>query len=248
MDFRIKKVGDDWMFIPKKERDEKREYENLTIKIKKREDKIQRDTDKLKELKSELREMKKNRTKGYNNMVKYHKKFIPTFSISLNVGGKYVEYKSGDYGETAGNNQWEMMVSIGGKRKYVYLGTIPIVSYHLDLLENNIPHYNLDNVHRDYGTIEFMKPQKNDKHRKIIKSKLESYVTEVIRDNMLGVLNKDGNLNRFFNKKYKIKGTEILYDLYKKSSHFKPMEELREREKGGTLRPLAGLRKENRGN
>ena len=46
------------------------------------------------------------------------------------------------------------------------------------------------------------------------------------------------NLNRFFDKKYKIKGTEILYDLYKKSSHFKPMEELREREKGGTLRQL----------
>ena len=34
--WRINKVGDDWMFIPKKERDEKREYENLTIRINER--------------------------------------------------------------------------------------------------------------------------------------------------------------------------------------------------------------------
>ena len=34
MDFRIKKVGDNWKFPPKKERDEMRDYENLTIKIK----------------------------------------------------------------------------------------------------------------------------------------------------------------------------------------------------------------------
>ena len=34
MDFRIKKVGDNWKFPEKKERDEKRDYENLTIKIK----------------------------------------------------------------------------------------------------------------------------------------------------------------------------------------------------------------------
>ena len=74
-----------------------------------------------------------------------------------------------------------------------------------------------------------------------------SYVTEFIKDKLLSVLNKDGNLNRFFDKKYKIKGTEILYDLYKKSTHFKPMEELRERKKGERLRPLAGLRKENKG-
>ena len=81
--WRINKVGDDWMFIPKKERDEKRDYENLTIKINQREKKIESDLGKIKELKKELRKMKSYRTNGYNNVVKYHKKFLPTFSIFL---------------------------------------------------------------------------------------------------------------------------------------------------------------------
>ena len=237
-DYRIKKVGDDWMFIPKKERDEKREYENLTIRIKRREKKILSDIDKIKELKKELKEWKKKRTVGYNTMIKYHKKFLPNFSILSNFGEKLVEYKSGNYAETSGNNQWEMMVSIGGKRKYIYLGTVPSVSYYLDLLENNIPHYNPENVNRDYGTYELMRPHQNDKDKEIIQSKLESYVCDVIRKKMIGILKKDGNLKRFFDKKYKIKGTEILYNLYKKSPHFKPMEDKRKRKKGERLKPI----------
>lgn len=44
---------------------------------------------------------------GYNSMIKYHKKFLSKFSISLNSGEKLVEYKSGEYPETSGNNQWK---------------------------------------------------------------------------------------------------------------------------------------------
>ena len=237
-DYRIKKVGDDWMFIPKKERDEKREYERLLNHIRKREKKIESDLEKIKELKKELKEWKKKRTVGYNNMIKYHKKFLPNFSILLNSGKKLVEYKSGEYAETSGNNQWEMMVSVGGKRKYIYIGTVPSVSYYLDLLENNIPHYNLENINRDYGTYELMKPHRDDKQKEIIQSKLESYLCDVIRQKMIVILKKEGSLKKFFDKKYKIKGTEILYNLYKKSPHFKPMEDKRGRKKGERLKPI----------
>ena len=110
MDYRIKKVGDGWDFLPQKERDEKKEYERLVTNIEKKEKKIQGMLVKLEEEKKQLRKLKVDRTKGYNQMVKYHKKFYPNFSITLDVGKKLVEYKSGNYSETSGNNQWGMFV------------------------------------------------------------------------------------------------------------------------------------------
>ena len=120
--WRINKIGDDFYFIPKKERDEKLEYERLLSNISKREKKIESELVKIVKLKEDLRDMKKDRTKGYNKMIKYHKKFLPTFSTFLG-------------GEDDGSPQWGMWVSIGGKRKYIYIGTVSDVSYHLDLLE-----------------------------------------------------------------------------------------------------------------
>ena len=240
--WRINKVGDDWMFIPKKERDEKRDYENLTIKINQREKKIESDLGKIKELKKELRKMKSDRTNGYNNVVKYHKKFLPTFSITLDIGNKYVEYKSGNYSETSGNNQWGMRVSIGGKRKYIYIGTVSDVSYYLDLLENNVPHYNKNNRYEDgpIGYYNSLKPKnyEGDEHKEIITSKIESYVGDVVKKKMIGTLKKDGNLDSFFDKSYKLKGTDMLYDLYKKSPHYTPPQKEIEKKKGGRLKPI----------
>lgn len=234
MDYRIKKVGDDWEFLPKKERDEKREYENLTIRIKRREKKIESDLEKIKELKKELRKWKSDRTKGYHKMVKYHKKFLPSFSTFLGS-------------EDDGNPQWGMWVSIGGKRKYLYMGTVSEVSYHLDLLENNVPHYNKNNRYEDgpmgyYGSLKPTNQNEGDllmsEDFDIIKSKIESYVCDVIKKKMLGILKKDGNLDRFFDKKYKLKGVDILYDLYKKTPHYTPPQKEREKKKGGTLHPI----------
>ena len=226
--WRINKVGDDWMFIPKKERDEKREYENLTIRINERTQMIGRRENEIKTLKKELREMKVLRTKEFNKMIKYHKKFLPTFSIFLD-DDKY------------GNQQWGVWFSIGGKRKYIYLGTTIKVSYHLDLLENKLPHYNKNNSYEDtkgyYGSLK-PKNYEGDEHKEIIKSKIESYVCDVVKKKMIGVLKKDGNLDRFYDKKYKIKGTDILYDLYKKSSHYTPPQKEVIKEKGGRLRPI----------
>ena len=241
MDYRIKKVGDGWDFLPQKERDEKKEYERLVTNIERKEKKIQGMLVKLEEEKKQLRKLKVDRTKGYNQMVKYHKKFYPNFSITLDVGKKLVEYKSGNYSETSGNNQWGMFVSIGGKRKYVYLGTVSTVSYHLDLLENYVPHYNKNNSYKDVvGYYEKLKPtnSENDEHRDIIKSKLELYVGEYLKKIMLDILKNEGNLDKFFDKSFKIKGTEILYDLYKKSPHYQPPQKERERKKGGRLGPL----------
>ncbi|MDB9793809.1 hypothetical protein OAB81_02985 [Flavobacteriaceae bacterium] len=233
--WRIKKIGDDWMFIPKKERDEKRDYENLTIKINQREKKIESDLGKIKELKKELRKMKSDRIKEFNKMIKYHKKFLPTFSIFLG-------------GEDDGSPQWGVWVRIGGKRRYVYIGTVNEVSYHLDLIENNVPHYNKNNRYEDgvvgfYGKLNPINQNEGDlmmsKDFDIIKSKIESYVCDVIKKKMLGILKKDGNLDRFYDtKKYKLKGTDILFDLYKKTPHYTPPQKEREKKKGGTLRQL----------
>jgi hypothetical protein len=233
--WRIKKIGNNWMFIPKKERDEKSDYERLLNNINKREKKIESDLDKIKKLKEELNEMKKKRTVEFNKMIKYHNKFLPNFSIFLDD-------------DLYGNQQWGMWVSIGGKRKNIYLGTVSRVSYHLDLLENNIPHYNENNSYQDrVGYYSSLNPKnyEDDKDKGIIKSKIESYVCDVVQKNMLGVLKKDGNLETFFDKKYKIKGTNILHDLYKYTSHYTPPQIERERKKGGRLGPLSVGKKKN---
>ena len=227
--WRINKIGDDFNFIPKKERDEKLEYERLLSNISKREKKIESDLGKIKELKKELRKMKSDRTNGYNNVVKYHKKFLPSFSIFLG-------------GEDDGSPQWGLWVSIGGKRKYIYIGTVDDVSYYLDLLENNVPHYNKNNRYEDgpMGYYNSLSPKnyEGDEHKEIITSKIESYVGDVVKKKMIGTLKKDGNLDNFFDTNYKLKGIDILYDLYKKSSHYTPPQKEREKKKGGRLKPI----------
>jgi hypothetical protein len=227
--WRINKIGDDFYFIPKKEREEKLEYESLLSNISKREKKIESELVKISKLKEDLRNMKKDRTKGFNKMIKYHKKFLPSFSIFLG-------------GEDDGSPQWGMWVSIGGKRKYIYIGTVDDVSYHLDLLEDNVPHYNKNNRYEDgpVGYYNSLNPKNydGDEHKEIIKSKIESYVCDVVKKKMIGILKKDGNLDRFYDKNYKIKGTDILYDLYKKSSHYTPPQKEVVKEKGGRLRPI----------
>jgi hypothetical protein len=228
--WRINKIGDDFYFIPKKERDEKLEYERLLSNISKREKKIESELVKIVKLKEGLRKMKGDRTKGFNKMIKYYKKFLPTFSTFLG-------------GEDDGNPQWGMFVSIGGKRRYVYIGTVNEVSYHLDLLENNVPHYNKNNRYEDgpMGYYNSLSPKnyEGDEHKEIITSKIESYVGDVVKKKMIGTLKKDGNLDRFYDtKNYKLKGIDILYDLYKKSPHYTPPQKEIEKKKGGRLKPI----------
>ena len=239
--WRIKKIGDDFNFIPKKERDEKLEYESLVRKIEDREKKIESELVKIGKLKEDLRDMKKDRTKEFNKMIKYHKRFLPTFSTFLG-------------GEDDGSPQWGVWVRIGGKRKYLYIGTVSDVSYHLDLIENKVPHYNKNNTNKDggvgfYGKLNPTNQNEGDllmsEDFDIIKSKIESYVCDVIKKKMLGILKKDGNLDRFFDKKYKLKGIDILYGLYKKTPHYTPPQKEREKKKGGRLRSIKVGKKRN---
>jgi len=232
--WRIKKIGDDFNFIPKKERDEKLKYESLVRKIEDKEKKIESELVKIGKLKEDLRDMKKDRTKEFNKMIKYHKRFLPTFSTFLG-------------GEDDGSPQWGVWVRIGGKRKYLYIGTVSDVSYHLDLIENKVPHYNKNNTNKDggvgfYGKLNPTNQNEGDllmsEDFDIIKSKIESYVCDVIKKKMLSILKKDGNLDKFFDKKYKLKGTDILFDIYKKTPHYTPPQKEREKKKGGTLKPM----------
>uniref|UniRef100_UPI00404811AC hypothetical protein n=1 Tax=Algoriphagus sp. TaxID=1872435 RepID=UPI00404811AC len=227
MDFRIKKVGDEWEFLPEKERKEKRDYEKLVLNIERKEKKIERMLIELGKEKKSLRDLKKNRTVYFNKMVKYHKKFLPKFSYHL---------------DDEFNPQWGLWVSVGSTRRSVYLGTVSTVSYHLDLLENHVPHYNEKNSFKDIvGYYEKLKPtnKEGNEHFQIIKSKIESYVEDPLKNIMLEILKEDGDLNRFFDtKNFKINGKEILYDLYKISSHYQPPQEERVRKKGGRLHSL----------
>jgi hypothetical protein len=64
-------------------------------------------------------------------------------------------------------------------------------------------------------------------------------VGEYMKKVMLDIIKKRGDIDTFFDKSYKIKGTDILYDVYKKSPHFQPPQKERERKKGGRLRSLS---------
>ena len=75
------------------------------------------------------------------------------------------------------------------------------------------------------------KNYEGDEHKEIISSKIESYVCDVVKKKMLSILKKDGNLDRFYDKKYKLKGIDILYDLYKKTPSLHSSSERKEKRK-----------------
>jgi len=90
--YRLNKIGDGWEFVPEDILREKFDYERLLNNIKRREQKIISDLNKISQLKDELKEMKKKRTVGYNKMVKYHKQFTPSFTISFSKTKKKNRY------------------------------------------------------------------------------------------------------------------------------------------------------------
>jgi len=242
-DWKLKFIGDNWKFLPDKEWKEKSDYDKLLYNIRRKNGKIERLKKEISDEKVLLRDLKKLRTKDFKRLVKHHKKFSPSFSYSLNFGGKYVEYKSGNYAETNGNNQWELNLRVGGKRKYIYIGTISLVSLHLDLLENKTSDYYLTPKGKRYskseeseGYYQRMKPNYDEEQRKVIKSKLEFYLNEPIKNLMIDFINKDGNLNSFHKKK--IKGLDILFELFKSTSHYTPPLQLKPKKKGKRLGKL----------
>ena len=243
-DWRIKKVGNkDWGFLPNEEKKKKQDYERLVLRIERKEKEIEKTLKKIKEDKKDLRELKKQRTIGYSQMVKYHKKFSPKFSFILHGGEKLVMYPSGNYAETKGNNQWGLNVSIGNKKKYIYIGTIDKVGLHLDLINNNAVNPPKgtkfkDLEYREKGYFERLSPDKELKDKEEIKSQLEIYLCDVITDKMLRSMNKYGSLDTFFTKQIKLNGVEMLYNIYKKTPHFQEKLNLKPKKKGGTLKRM----------
>ena len=167
MDYRIKMVGDSWKFLPEKERLEKLKYERLWNRVKRREKRIEKEFEKIKVLKKELKEWKKDRTNEYNKLVKYHKIFTPTFSISLSKNSKKKDSENTrGSSTTSGNLSWTIYVTVQGKRKPIYLGTYKKVNEKLDLIEGT-------QKYRD------LIPHKSPNHRNRIILKIEKLVYRI---------------------------------------------------------------------
>jgi len=218
MDYRVKKIGDDWKFLPEEEKNKKFQYERLFNKIQKRERTIQKREIELKELKKELREWKKERTVQHHQLIKYHKHFTPGFSVSLSKNPK-IKKDDNLHGSfrTSGNLSWTIYVTVQGKRKSIYLGTMSVVNEKIDLIE---------------GTNEYcyLFPHKSIPHRKKLTRKIEKLVYPLIKEEMLTVLTNEGSLDSFLNST--TKGIRYLDELYKNSEYYEEPKPKKPQKKG----------------
>jgi len=218
MDYRIKKIGDDWKFIPKEEWKKKTDYERLYNKIKRREIFIQKTEEDIKKKKRELREWKKDRTRDYHQLLKYHKKFIPGFSVSLSKNPKLKESDNTKVSiRTKGNLSWTIYVTVQGVRKSIYLGTKDDVNEKFDLIEGTLKYY-------DFYPDIFIP------HRNKITQKIEKLVYPLIRKEMISILSEEGTLDSFL--KPKIKGMKYLDELYKNSIYYEEPKPKKPKPKG----------------
>lgn len=218
--YRIKKVGDGWEFLPREERDRKRKYENLTIKIRRREKKIERIKVQLKKEKEELREWKGEMRKGYNEMVKYHKTLTPTFStsISKNPKNKQKDNLSGNF-KTRGNRSWTITVRVVGKRKPIYLGTMEKVGEMIDLIEGKSEFWSKKRVDTNY------------KHEVQTIKKIEELVYPLIKRDLIKCLESEGSLEPFMNST--VKGMDYLNELYLNSEFYEEPKVIEKKESKG---------------
>ena len=191
--WRLNKIGEGWEFIPEDIRKKKKEYEKLYNHIKVREKKIESDLNKIKTLKKELKEMKVLRTKGYNQMVKYHKKFTPSFTISLSKTPKWNLYSNYESVKTRGNHSWTVVPNIGGKRKWIYLGSNTEVTMYLDLMDGKD---NLDYYYEMY-------PHERTPHENKIKQKINQIIWALIVSDMKKWVKKNETLDGWFEQDFK---------------------------------------------
>lgn len=224
-DYRIKFVGDEWYFLPEEERLFKLGYERLYNNILKREKKILSDQEKIKKLKKELREMKKKRTEQYKELVKYHKKFTPSFTTSISKQRKEKDSSWRDKTfHTSGNQSWTMEVRVGKYKKSIYIGTNKEVTMYLDLIEGRS---NLDK----YSEFRIRSHMKTDGEIQIME-RINELITPIIRTQMLRDLKKNGSLDKFINKKTPNEGIKILKRMYRKSDYYEERKSMNPKLKG----------------
>lgn len=203
-DYSLKFIGDDWVFLPKDEVQKKFQYDKLLYNIKRREKKIISDTEKLRVLKVQLSEMKKERTRQFNDLVKYHKTFVPRFTISMSKNKK----SDG----SGGNRSWDCEVRIGGMRKSIYLGTSIKTLELLDKIEDYTDYWIYKKPHiigkyDDYDTV---------------KKRLEELIIPIIRKEMMDELERSGSLVDWMDKKNKVDGKKYLECIYLNTPHYEP--------------------------
>lgn len=217
MDKSLKKMGDGWIFVPEDERKKKLNYDKLLYRINQREKRIEKLVDSISELKKELKEWKKFSTSEYKELVKFHKIFQPSFSVSLSKAPKVKQNSFGSF-QTGGNKSWTIFVTVGKVKKTVYLGTIKSVNEQLDLIEGKSEYFE-------------MFPHKSIPHKNKIISKINELVIPLIMNELVEMLQKEGSVESFLNSP--IKGVDYLDLLYKNSKYYKVKEEGRTEKKKG---------------
>jgi len=209
--WRINKIGDGWISIPKEVFEKKKEYEKLYNKIKTREKWILDYTKKIHDIKKELRGLKVKRTKNHHQMVKYHKKLTPSFTISLSKTKKLNRYLNSDSVKTRGNHSWTITPNIGGWREQIYLGSNKELTMFLDLIEGKD---NLDNYYEMY-------PHEFPPHLDKIKNRINEIICPLIVSDMKRWLKKNETIDGWFEQGFK-KGYLMnkLKRIYKNSVYY----------------------------
>jgi hypothetical protein len=114
--------------------------------------------------------------------------------------------------KTRGNESWTIIVSYGGKRKQIYLGTNFGVCKYLDLIEGKTELDKYSELH----------PEHMSHHRDEIKDRLNELLSPLIKKRMLRWLNNQGNIDGWMDKKYKIDMLSSLRRIYKNSEFYEP--------------------------
>lgn len=204
MDKSLIKMGDGWIFVPADERQKKLNYDKLLYRINQREKRIAKLSDTISELKKELKEWKKFSTSEYKELVKFHKTFQPSFSVSLSKAPK-MRQRSIGITQTSGNKSWTIFVTVGKVKKAIYLGTVKAVNEQLDLIEGKKEYFEL-------------LPHKSLPHKNKIISKINELVIPLIKNDLVEMLQKEGSVETFLSSP--IKGADYLDFLYKNSNFF----------------------------
>ena len=180
--------------LPEKIQKQKKDYQSLYNRIKKRENTIQKDILKLKKLKNELIILKKERTEKYNELLEFHQMFIPTISITFSgkqKGEKRVDTQ-GFYKYS--NNSWSITMRLkGDKPKNIYIGTDKVLRERLNEI------YDTDDF-----TNKFHKDDKK-KIQRTVKSLVEPLIIKELQD----IIEKEGSIDGFRNRK-RIKGLDYV--------------------------------------
>lgn len=184
----LKFIGEGWGDLPEEERKMKSEFERLEHHVKEREKRIKKMEETLKKIKLELREWKKSKTFKYNELIKYHKEFTPTFSTTLSKNKKINRNETSMDFYTSGNLSWTTVVRVKNKRKPIYLGTIKFVNEMLDKIEGKSEYWTLT-------------PNKIPRHELIVKSKIEELVIPIIRNEIILLLESTGSVDSFLEEK-----------------------------------------------